>query len=102
MRLRLRCLVPGLLLSCSLVAGEIGEARKREAEALVSAASAALTTLPAGLIIKVHGSPGETVNVGVVAPGASSVTTKSCTVGQDSSCVIKALSSGDSLSLFGE
>jgi hypothetical protein len=50
-----------------------------------------VTTLASGLIIKVHGSPGEVVNVAFVPPGATAPLTKSCTVGQDSSCVIKAL-----------
>jgi hypothetical protein len=50
-----------------------------------------VTTLPIGLIIKIHGAPGETVNVAVVPPGAAAPETKSCLVGQDSSCVIKAV-----------
>jgi hypothetical protein len=50
-----------------------------------------VTTLPAGLVIKIHGAPGEIVNIGVVPPGAAAPMTKSCTVDQGSSCVIKAL-----------
>jgi hypothetical protein len=50
-----------------------------------------VTTLASGLIIKIHGSPGEVVNVAYVPPGATTPSTKSCTVGQDSSCVVKAL-----------